>query len=322
MFLQWDGFVWESFAPACVSSVLIHSHRNYNVLCNYCGPVGSLLGRRNPVAALCTFILLSYSKLIQTTITMLQRTTLDYPDGSKHLVWLYDGNNAYFKLTHIPLFIIAGFILILGIVYTALLFFAQWIHEYSHKKLFRWANNPRYHAFIDAMQAPFVPKKRYWFGLLLFTRIVHDVISAFSSEAITTLSVGIIAFGLILLKLINKSTYKKVLCDALETLFLTNLLILSLVVFYFQDSKSSKTTAVYVSICLTYSVFVFILGYHFCVFILRLQKMPGICLRIKERICSQRYYELVPPEEEYSSRSDSETDSARQDILIPPVHRI
>ena len=172
MFLQWDGFVWESFAPACVYSVLIHSHRNYNVLCNYCGPVGSLLGRRNPVAALCTFILLSYSKLIQTTITMLQRTTLDYPDGSKHLVWLYDGNNAYFKLTHIPLFIIAGFILILGIVYTALLFFAQCIHGYSHKKLFRWANNPSYHAFIDAMQAASTVCSKN--AILVWTAAVHQ----------------------------------------------------------------------------------------------------------------------------------------------------
>ena len=176
-------------------------------------------------------------------------------------------------------------------MYTALLFFEQWINRYSHKKLFQWANNPRYHAFIDAMQAPFVPKKRYWFGLLLFTRIFHDVISAFSSEATTILSV---AFGLVLLKLINKVTYKKVLCDILETLFLTNLVILSLVVFYFQDSKSSKTIAARVSICFTYLIFVFILGYHFCVFVLKLQNNHGICLRIKERICRRKRYQLVP----------------------------
>ena len=52
------------------------------VLCEVSKKFANLLGNRNPVAALCTLILLSYSKLIRTIITALQFTYLDYPNGS------------------------------------------------------------------------------------------------------------------------------------------------------------------------------------------------------------------------------------------------
>ena len=55
------------------------------VLCEVSKKFATLLGNRNPVAALCTLILLSYSKLIRTIITALQFTYLDYPDGSVRL---------------------------------------------------------------------------------------------------------------------------------------------------------------------------------------------------------------------------------------------
>ena len=66
-------------------------------LCEVSKKVTFLLSNRNPVAALCTLILLSYSKLIRTIITALQVTHLDYPDGSREIVWLYDANFSYFS---------------------------------------------------------------------------------------------------------------------------------------------------------------------------------------------------------------------------------
>ena len=71
-------------------------------LCEVSKNFATLLSNRNPVAALCTLILLSYSKLIRTIITALQFTHLDYPDGSRKLVWLYDANVPYFTVRHIP----------------------------------------------------------------------------------------------------------------------------------------------------------------------------------------------------------------------------
>ncbi len=81
---------------------------------------------RNPVAALGTLVLLSYSKLIRFIIAALQYMVLDYPDGSAKIAWLY-GNVQYFTLDHIPQFVAATIILIASGLFTVLLFFGQWI---------------------------------------------------------------------------------------------------------------------------------------------------------------------------------------------------
>ena len=169
------------------------------VLCEVSKKFATLLSNRNPVAALCTLILLSYSKLIRTIITALQFTHLDYPDGSSEIVWLYDANVPYFTVSHIPRFIAAFFIIILGVVYTILLLFGQWFPRCSNRKIMKWSKNTKYNAFIDAYHAPFTPKHRYWFGLLLFAQITHNLVAAMTPDSlIAILSAGCIALGLLI----------------------------------------------------------------------------------------------------------------------------
>ena len=131
-------------------------------LCEVSKKLTSLLSNRNPVTALCTLILLSYSKLIRTIITALQFTHLDYPNGSREIVWLYDANVPYLTVSHIPRFITAFIIIILAAIYTILLLFGQWFPRCSNIKIMKWANNTKYNAFIDAYNAPFTPRHRYW----------------------------------------------------------------------------------------------------------------------------------------------------------------
>ena len=92
-------------------------------LCEVSKTFATFLGNMNPVAALCTLILLSYSNLIRTIITALQFTHLDYADGSREINWLYNANVPYFTVSHIPRFIAAFIIIILGAIYTILLLF-------------------------------------------------------------------------------------------------------------------------------------------------------------------------------------------------------
>ena len=63
-----------------------------------------LIGRKNPVATLATLILLSYAKLLSTTITILSYAVLHYPNGSAVTVWLSDGNVKYFQGKHMQSF--------------------------------------------------------------------------------------------------------------------------------------------------------------------------------------------------------------------------
>ena len=257
------------------------------VLCEYSGRFGSLLARRNPVATLCTLILLSYSKLFRSIITFLQYTTITYPDNSTEYVWLYDSNVPYYQLSRIPMFLIAAIIITVGVVYTSLLLSAQYLQRYSHKILLRWVRKPKYNAFIDAYQAPFTPKHRYWFGLTLLVRIVHFLISAFLSDTVTILSVGVIILVLLLLKLYNKTIYKSKLNDFLETSFFTALMVLSLATYYVRESNSNQTVLAYISMATSFLGFLFILCYHFSLYVLKIKNIPSVLKKLTRRF--QRY---------------------------------
>ncbi|MGJ8945900.1 hypothetical protein AB9K17_23715, partial [Salmonella enterica subsp. enterica serovar Kentucky] len=73
--------------------------------------------------------------LLFMVITALSFATLHYPGGSTNIVWLPDANIDYLSGRHIVLFITAVVILIIGIVYTLLLFSWQWLLYYQHMKV-------------------------------------------------------------------------------------------------------------------------------------------------------------------------------------------
>ena len=85
------------------------------------------IAKKNPVATLATLILLSYTTFLRNTISILSFADLYYPDGSLRRVWLPDASVDYLRGRHIALFIVAIFILIIGIVYTCILFTWQWL---------------------------------------------------------------------------------------------------------------------------------------------------------------------------------------------------
>ena len=102
----------------------------------------------------------------------------------------------------------------------------------------KWAKNTKYNAFIDAYHAPFTPKHRYWMGLLLFAQITHNLVAALTPDSlIAILSAGCIALGLTLLRVINTRIYKNSLRDSLETLFLTNIVVLAIATFYIRENN-------------------------------------------------------------------------------------
>ena len=238
-------------------------------LCEVSKKFATLLSNRNPVAALCTLILLSYSKLIRTIITALQFTHLDYPDGPREIVWLYDANVPYFTVSHIPRFIAAFIIIILGAIYTILLLFGQWFPRCSNRKIMKWAKNTKYNAFIDAYHAPFTPKHRYWVGLLLFAQIIHNLVAAMATSPVPILSAGCVALGLILLKLLNTRIYKNRLQDSLETLFLTNIVILAIATYHIRETNEDQLALANTSMAISFILFLIILGYHFYKYILK-----------------------------------------------------
>ena len=112
----WLQIVFPVYIIIIVVAVIIASH--------YSRRFAKLIAQKNPVAALATLILLSYAKLLHSTIgilsyAILRYTPLDEKESFTKVVWLHDGSVPYLDGTHIPLFIVAVVIVVLGFIYTS-----------------------------------------------------------------------------------------------------------------------------------------------------------------------------------------------------------
>ena len=240
------------------------------ILSNYWGWFAKLIGgRKNPVATLCTLFLLSYSKLLRTTIASLQFTYLTYPDGSSEILWLYNPNILYFSLSRIPFFIFSIIIIISGSVYTTLLFFGQWIRKIEDMKLARCFQSNKYNAFLDAYHGPFVTKYRYWIGILLLTRIIHHVLSSVLDESTHLLVVSSLICALLMLKQILTEVYRKWFIGFVETSYLINLLLFSVSTYYASTTNGDQVAVANTSVAIAFITFIGIVMYHTHTYLLK-----------------------------------------------------
>ena len=140
------------------------------------GRYSSLVSKlSNAVPVLATLILLSYSKILRTIITILSYASLATED-STDCVWLYDGNVQCWEPMHTVLFVFGLIVLILFVVlYTVLLLFAPCLQAKSHK-----INKIK--PFLDCYQAPFKDKFRCWSGVLLLGRCALCLLFAFEND--------------------------------------------------------------------------------------------------------------------------------------------
>ena len=231
-------------------------------------------GRRDPVATLATLTLLSYAKLLSVTIAVLSFAVLHYPDGSKQVVWLLDGNVMYFQGKHIVLVFVATLIILIGVPYTFLLFFWQWLIQTPNGRLFRWTKNTKLNAIITTYHAPYNYEHRYWTGLLLLVRVVLYITAAVtvsSNPQVPLLTIIILVGGLLFLKgIYGRRVYKRSSVDIVETVILLNLLSFAAFSLYEYKTDSTKqVTIAYISTITTLSVLVGSVVYHVILLIKR-----------------------------------------------------
>ena len=237
------------------------------VVSEYSPRFAGLIGKKDPISALATLILLSYAKLLSITITALSSAVLDYPDGHQETVWLPDGNVPYFKGKHIPLALVALFIIVIGLPYTILLFLWQWIVRASRWKVFKWTRNTKLNAFIASHHVPHSSKYRYWTGLLLLVRVVLYATASVTVSAkpqtfpLTTI---ILIGGLIVFKCIHGvRVYKKYFVDLVDTVLYFNLLGFSAFSLYdFKVDITKQTAVAHISTIITFILFIGAIFYH------------------------------------------------------------
>ena len=210
-----------------------------------------LIGRRDPVSTLATLILLSYAKMLSVTIDALSFAVLDYPDGSQDIVWLPDGTVKYCRGKHIGLFIVALFIILVGVPYTFLLFGWQVLVQFPRWSCLKWTRNTKLNSFISTYHTPYSSKHRYWTGLTLLMRVVLYITAATtesSNPKLLPLLTIVLVGGLVFMKgIFGMRIYSNLLADIVDTII--NFNILSLAVFSLYDFKTvaSQIAVVYTS---------------------------------------------------------------------------
>ena len=253
----WIQLVFPFYIMFIVALVIIIS--------SYSSKFSKVIGKKDPVATLATLILFSYATLLQVIFRVFSFGTLTYADGTVKVVWLPDATVGYLDGKHIALFLVAVLILVIGLVYTVLVFSWQWLLRLPDWKIFKWSRNPRLQTFIETYHTPYTARHRYWTGLLLLVRVVLHLVAAVNvsnSPQVALISSCICIGGLFFLGFLGK-IYKKWPLDLLESFFYFNLLLLSLVTSYsLGDSESNREAAAYTSVTITLIVLLIIILFH------------------------------------------------------------
>ena len=217
----WLQLVFPTYIFLLVVSVILIS--------SYSSKFSNLIGKKDPVAVLATLILISYAKLLQVCFQSLSVGILIYPDGTSDKIWLPDATVKYLSGKHLPLFAVAALILLLGLIYTSILFSWQWLLYLPICKRFKYQ---KLKIFIETYHTPYTPKHRYWTGLLLIARVVLYLIAAVNVSNNPYIALTAITFTMCCIILLKVSlgirVYRKWPVDMLETFFYLHLLFLSI----------------------------------------------------------------------------------------------
>ena len=271
----WLQFLFPVYIWVLIGLMILvsnHSHR-----------FAKLLGN-NPVSVLATLILLSYTKILRTMITVINMTYLEYPTYNR-MVWLYDANIGYLSGKHIPLFLVAVLVfLFLFLPYTLLLLFGQWLQAISHLRLFSWVNSARLKPFMDSYHAPYKQEHRYWPGLLLvlwFALLLVTAVNFQEDPKINELATLIGVGNLFLWLWVSGGVYTNRFINVLEGSFALNLVTLTVVTYCVNLFGASQLIVGYTwttSVSIALATFIGIL-------IFQLANVTGIAQYLKRK-CS------------------------------------
>ena len=298
------------------------------IISSYSTKFSNLIGKKNPVATLATLILLSYAKLIEVCFISLSVGVVQYPDGSSKILWLPDASVKYLSAKHITLLIATVLILVVGLIYTAILFLWQCLLRLPKWRVFKWSRNPKIQTFIETYHTPYTPKHRYWTGMLLIVRVVLYLVAAANVSndpniALTaiTCTVGCIIF---LKGFIGSRLYKNWLIDVLETYFHLNIFLLTIFTWYYFSKQSVDQAIAYTSVTITITVLLLIILYHLYTYTSLFSKVKKTKLgKNMDRYFTdtdsepQQCYNAPPDDEDYMHRCD---DRQLLDELDCPVY--
>ena len=236
------------------------------IISEYSSKFAKIIGKHNPVAALATMILFSYTKFFSGIFSSVHLLYLHPAYGSRNLdVSKLSGQVAILKKDY-ALLIFAPIVFLLGVLYVALIFSWQCLLQHQSRTIFKWVKYQKLHHFIEPYHTPFMSRYRYWTGLLLLVRILLLLISVlnFTRDPWLNLvsTIFVIGFLLLVKGIIAKRIYRSWILDVLETSIYFNLVIFSAVTLYTLESEGKQMGIAYTSVMLIFIPFLVVIIVH------------------------------------------------------------
>ena len=301
--MTWLQFAFPLYIWTIVIFIIILSQR-YHV-------VAQLIGK-NAVKVLATLLLLSYTKLQRTVITVFSFTYINYPDNIQRGVWLYDGNCENLKRKHLYLFVVAAvFLLVLLLPYTFMLLFIQLLQAKSQWKALFWVNKLK--PLFDAYTGPYRDRYRFWTGFLLLVRSILFLIFAFNTLGEPRLNLLVITLASLSLAVLFGAlhpVYQKTYCNILELSFYLNLGSLAAATEYITRNNGSVAIVTYTSTSIAFTTFTGIVFFHVyekaavhhILMVLRQHNVTSCCRQ--QEIQDESEEPLQAPEHEYEESNE------------------
>ena len=135
----------------------------------------------------------------------------------------------------------------------------------SNVKILNWVTKPQVKSFIDAYHAPYMPKQRYWTGLLLMLRFALYLVfasNALGDPSVNLLVIATSTFGITIIVWLTGRVYEKWWLDALESSFIINLGVLAVGTYHIKLAGGNQATLVYTLVSIAFATFIGIISYH------------------------------------------------------------
>ena len=276
---EWLQFVFPFYVWAIIIVIIL--------ICRVSSKVSKLVGS-NAVPVLATLLLLSYTKLLRTIVTVLHKRDISlHCQNSSHQlkVWYEDPTLQYAKGKHLYLFSFALIVLVLFCLpYTLFLLLNPHFEKYLTKYRlcsFMYKIKP----VLDAYSGPMKDEYRVWPGLLLVARIPVLLAVTFAENLIQFryLLLSILLSVLVVIQTCFHGVYNNRLHNFIETWFIFMLTAMSVLAIA-SDSVRYTTIWYNVSIGVFTCSFIAIIGYHLY---LKLDKrFPHFVSAIKKKLKS------------------------------------
>ena len=261
----WMQFVFPLYIWLLILVIVLSSRYSSRI---------SRMTTSNTVSVLATLLLLSYAKILKTSIEAFSSVQLQLLDGNMTRdLWRPDSNIPYLGKLHLPLFLMSLVMVIFYVIpFTLLILLRPLLQGKSHYKVLHWINKLK--PFLDAFYGPYTSRYRYWPGILLLARVVILGTFAFYSPndipfkllTVSVMATVLLVSWMIIGKINRVSLNRTKHLNYLELFLLLNLSVfaaLSIYAIKFSSSKiKNQQVLAVVMVGTVLLLFCGILGYH------------------------------------------------------------